>query len=86
MSPICHAPFSRVKIVKFFLETNLAELLFLEGGFGVVAAEQLSAQQIAVVLQKGQIQIAEKLDVLVLDFQLLRRVEVDDLEVHKNQF
>jgi hypothetical protein len=54
------------------LETNLAELLFLEGGLGVIAAKQLAPQQIAVVLQKGQIQIAEKLNVLVLDLEFLR--------------
>lgn len=44
------------------------------------AAEQLSPQQVAVILQEGQIQVAEKLDVLVFHPQLLGRVPVDYLE------
>ena len=36
------------------------------------AAEQLSPQQVAVILQEGQVQIPEELHVLVLYTQLLR--------------
>ena len=42
-------------------------------------AEQLSPQQVAVVLQEGQVEVPEELHVLVLHTQLLRRVPVDHL-------
>lgn len=47
------------------------------------AAKQLSPQQVAVILQEGQIQVAEKLHVLVFHSQLLWRVPVDHLESEK---
>lgn len=43
------------------------------------AAKQLSPQQVAIILQEGQIQVAEKLYVLVFHSQLLRRVPVNHL-------
>ena len=43
------------------------------------AAEQLSSQQVSVVLQEGQIKVPEKLHVFVLHAKLLRRVPVDHL-------
>lgn len=47
------------------------------------AAKQLSPQQVAVILQEGQIQVAEKLHMLVFHSQLLWRVPVDHLESEK---
>ena len=43
------------------------------------AAEQLPSQEVPVVLQEGQVEVAEKLHVLVLHPQLLGGVPVDDL-------
>ena len=43
------------------------------------AAEQLSSQEVPVVLQEGQVEVAEKLHVLVLHPQLLGGVPVNDL-------
>lgn len=43
------------------------------------AAEQLPPQQVAIVLQKGQVEIPEELHMLVLHSQLFGRVPVDHL-------
>lgn len=43
------------------------------------AAKELAPQQVAVILQKGQVEVTEKLHMLVLHSQLLRRVPVDHL-------
>lgn len=42
-------------------------------------AEQLSSQKVAIVLQKGKIEIPEEFHMLVLYSQLLWRVPVDHL-------
>lgn len=42
-------------------------------------AKQLPAQKVAVIFQKSQIEVPEKLHVLVLHSQLLRRIPVDHL-------
>lgn len=44
------------------------------------AAEQLSSQQVSVVLQEGQVEVPEELHVFVLHAELLRRVPVDHLK------
>lgn len=44
------------------------------------AAEQLPSQQVAIVLQEGQVEVPEELHVLVLHAELLGRVPVDHLE------
>lgn len=47
-------------------------------------AEELSSQKVAIVLQKGKIEIPEEFHMLVLYSQLLWRVPVDHLfENHK---
>lgn len=42
-------------------------------------AKQLTPQQVAIILQKGQIEIPEKLHMLVFHSQLLWRIPVDHL-------
>lgn len=42
--------------------------------------EQFSSQQVSVVLEEGQVQVPEKLHVLVLHTQLLGRIPVDHLK------
>lgn len=42
-------------------------------------AKQLTPQQVAIVLQKGKVEISEELHMFVLHTQLLGRVPVDDL-------
>lgn len=44
------------------------------------AAEQLSTQQVPVVLQERQVQVSEELHVFVLHAQLFGRVPVDHLK------
>lgn len=48
-------------------------------------AEELPPQQVAIVLQEGQIKVPEKLHMLVLHPQLLRRVPVDHLDIYDNK-
>ena len=47
------------------------------------AAEQFPPQEVPVVLQEGQVEVAEELHVLVLHPQFLGRVPVNDLAGHK---
>lgn len=49
------------------------------------AAEELPAQQVPVVLQEGQVEVAEELHVLVLHPQLLGRVPVDHLRAAQGE-
>ena len=47
------------------------------------AAEQLPSQEVPIVLQEGQVEVTEKLNVLVLHPQLLGGVPVNDLVGNK---
>lgn len=48
-------------------------------------AKQLTPQQVAIILQKGQIEIPEKLHMLVFHSQLLWRVPVDHLSSEQGE-
>ena len=50
------------------------------------AAEQLSSQQVPVVLQEGQVKVPEELHVFVLHSELLWRVPVDHLKPQRQSF
>lgn len=46
----------------------------------MVAAKEFPAQQVAVVLQEGEVEVTEELDMLVFHFELLRGVPVNGLK------
>lgn len=48
-------------------------------------AEQLSSQQVPVVLQEGQVKVPEELHVFVLHSELLWRVPVDHLKPQQQE-
>ena len=48
--------------------------------FRHAASKQLAPQQVSVVFQEREVQVAEELNVLVLHLQLHRRIPVDDLK------
>ena len=48
------------------------------------AAKQLPSQEVPIILQEGQVEVAEKLHVLVLHPQLLGGVPVNDLVGNKD--
>ena len=52
---------------------------------GLVAVEEPPAKQIAVEADERQVQVAEEFDVLDVDFQLLRRVPMDDLTTAESE-
>ena len=47
------------------------------------AAKQLPPQEVAIILQEGQVEVAEEFHMFVLHTELLGGVPVDDLEVGK---
>lgn len=47
------------------------------------AAKQLPPQEVAIILQEGQVEVAEEFYMFVLHTELLGGVPVDDLEVGK---
>ena len=73
------------KVVAVIIRQLAQQVLTVGAIIAAAAAEQLTAQQVAVVFQEGQVHVAEKLHVLVLHFQLHGRIPVNDLKVQVYQ-
>lgn len=83
MDAVLHEVLLAEVIAGIILIQLLQRLLQLVPGWAgkTGTAKKLSAQQVPIVLQEGQVEVTEELHVLVLHPQLLGRVPVDHLEI-----
>ena len=64
-----------------FKETDSDHLFLYLVIFWNSTSEQFTSQQVAIVFEKGQVQVTEELNVFILHFQLHRRIPVDNLQI-----
>ena len=72
------------KVVTVVISQLTQQVLTVSCVIPAAAAKQLTTQQVAVILQEGQVHVAEKLHMLVLHFQLHGRVPVNNLKMYIN--